>query len=79
MPVVKRIMLSMADELFAALEKKRKTRGYMTTQELINDILRRNLFIVEKQNIVEEQKKKSKAGRPPKVDEPFLEYFSRKR
>ena len=26
-----------------------------------------------------EEAKKGKAGRPPKVDEPFLEYFSRKK
>jgi len=26
-----------------------------------------------------ESAKKNKAGRPPKVDEPFLEYFSRKK
>ena len=71
--MVKRINLSMADELFIALEKKRKTQGYMTTQELINDILRRNLFAAE------EPKKKSKAGRPPKLDEPLIAAFERKR
>ena len=66
-------MLSMANELFAVLEEKRKANGYMTTQELVNDILRQNLFAVV------EPKKKSKAGRPPKLDEPLIAAFARKR
>lgn len=71
--MVRRINLSMADELFIALEEKRKVNGYMTTQELINDILRRNLFAAE------EPKKKSRAGRPRMVDEPLIAAFARKR
>jgi metal-responsive CopG/Arc/MetJ family transcriptional regulator len=69
--MVKRINLSMADELFAALENKRKTQGYMTTQELINDILRRSLLVVA------EPKKKSKAGRPPKEEDTIIKYFTK--
>ena len=71
--MVKRINLSMADELFSVLEEKRKVKGYMTTQEFINDILRQNLFAV----VV--PKKKSRAGRPPKVDDPLIAAFARKR
>jgi len=81
--MAKRIMLTMADELYDALEKKRSLHGFMTTQEIINDILRRNLMPMprteaEKQ-LNKEDGKKSKAGRPKKSDEPFLDYFSRKK
>ena len=71
--MVKRIMLTMADELYDALEKKRAEFGYMTVQEIINDIVRRKILIQPAET------KKSRAGRPLKVDDPFLEYFSRKR
>jgi len=69
--MTKRIMLTMAEELFKALEDKRKEQGYMTVQEIINDIVRKSLFAPAA--------KKSKAGRPMKIDDPYLEYFSRKR
>ncbi len=59
-------MLSMADELYSALAKKQKAHGYMTTQEVINDILRRSLF-------------SQSTGRPKKSDDPFIDHFSRPR
>ena len=61
----------MADELYDSLEKKRTEFGYMTIQEIINDIVRRSIFTPAA--------KKSRAGRSAKVDEPYLEYFSRKK
>ena len=68
--MAKRLLLTMSDELYGTLEKKRAELGYMTIQEIINDIVRRSLFAPQ-------PAKKGKAGRPPKVEEPFLEYFSR--
>jgi len=44
----------------------------MTMQELIANTLRKCVLYAA-------EAKKGKAGRPPKVDEPFLEYFSRKK
>ena len=81
--MAKKIMLTMADELYNSIEKKRAEHGFMTTQEIINDILRRTLMPMprtpaEKQ-ISKDGSKKSKAGRPKKSDEPFLDYFSRKK
>lgn len=70
--MVKRIMLTMADELYGALEKKRAEFGYMTVQETINDIIRQRI-------LVQPLKKKSKAGRPRKVDDPLIAAFARKR
>lgn len=69
--MVKRIMLTMADELYDAIAKKRAELGYMTIQEVINDTVR-NRFM-------QPVKKKSRAGRPPKVDDPLIEAFSRRR
>ena len=47
--------------------------NFMTMQELITNILRKCVLYAA------ESSKKGKAGRPQKVDEPFLEYFSRKK
>ena len=68
----KKILLTLNPEMYDYLEQKSKG-SFMTMQELITDTLRK--VIVASQQPV----KKGKAGRPPKVDEPFLEYFSRKR
>ena len=66
----KKILLTLNHEMYAVLEKKAKS-SLMTMQELITDTLRRS--------ILANPEKKSRAGRPPKVDEPFIEYFSRKK
>lgn len=65
--MTKRILLTMADELYNAIAQKTKQNGYLTIQELINDILRKNLF----DNAT---RQKSKAGRPAKKT--FEDYFS---
>ena len=67
----KKILLTLNPEMYAELEGHAKA-NFMTMQELIANTLRKCIFYAESQ-------KKSRAGRPPKVDEPFLEYFSRKR
>jgi len=64
--MAKRIMLTMADELFSALESRRKAHGYMTIQETINDLVRKGLLAGES---------KAKAGRPKKFE--FEDLFSR--
>ena len=68
--MVKRLLLTMSDELWALLEKRRAEFGFMSVQEVINDVMRERIFSAVK---------KSKAGRPHKIDDPYLEYFSRKR
>ncbi|MEK6984615.1 MAG: hypothetical protein AABX33_08630 [Nanoarchaeota archaeon] len=68
----KKVLLTLNPEMYAELEETAKS-NYMTIQELITNTLRKCLLYAA------ESQKKSKAGRPPKVDEPFLEYFSRKR
>jgi len=68
----KKILLTLNPEMYDYLEQKAKG-SFMTMQELITDTLRK--VIVASQ----QPASKSKAGRPPKVDEPFLEYFSRKK
>ncbi len=68
----KKILLTLNPEMYAFLEEKAKG-SLMTMQELITDTLRKVILASQKPI------KKTKAGRPPKVDEPFLEYFSRKR
>ncbi len=68
----KRILLTLNAEMHAALEEKAKC-SMMTMQEFITDTLRRLVLAAQK------PAKKSRAGRPMKVDEPFLEYFSRKK
>jgi len=45
----------------------------MAMQELITDTLRKAILLSQ------QPAKKGKAGRPPKIDEPFLEYFSREK
>lgn len=68
--MVKRVLLTMSDELWALLEKRKAEFGYKSIQEAINDIVRARLFSAVK---------KSKAGRHPNVDDQYIEYFSRKR
>ena len=71
--MTKHIHLTMADGLYEALEKKRSEFGYMTVQEYINAIVRDRVLIQPG------TAKKGRAGRPKKVEDPYLEYFSRKR
>jgi hypothetical protein len=67
----KKLLLTLNPEIYAELEGYAKA-NYMTMQELITSTLRKCiLYAVEA--------KKGRPGRPPKVDEPFLEYFSRKK
>ena len=57
--------------MYTELEGHAKA-NFMTMQELIANTLRKCVLYAA-------EAKKSKAGRPSKVDEPFLEYFSRKK
>jgi len=68
----KKILLTLNPELYALLEQKAKS-SFMTMQELITDALRKSILASQ------QPLKKSKAGRPMKIDDPYLEYFSRKR
>ena len=68
----KKILLTLNPDMYSYLEEKSKS-SMMTMQELITDTLRKVILASQ------EPAQKSKAGRPPKVDEPFLEYFSRKK
>ena len=70
--VGKKILLTLNPEMYAYLEQKAKA-SLMTMHELITDTLRKVILASQ------QPAGKSKAGRPKKVDEPFLEYFSRKR
>ena len=67
----KKVLLTLNPEMYAELEGHAKA-NFMTMQELITNTLRKCVLYAA-------EAKKSKAGRPPKVDEPFLEYFSRKK
>ena len=67
----KKILLTLNPEMYAYLEEKAKS-SMMTMQELITYTLRKVILASQ------QPAGKSKAGRPPKVDEPFLEYFPRK-
>ena len=67
----KKILLTLNPEMYSALEGHAKA-NLMTMQELITNTLRKCVLHAA-------EAKKGKAGRPPKVDEPFLEYFSRKK
>ena len=68
----KKILLTLNPEMYAYLEEKAKS-SMMTMQELITYTLRKVIFASQ------QPAGKSKAGRPKKVDEPFLEYLSRKK
>lgn len=68
----KHIMLTLNPEMFAIVEQKAKAK-IMSVQEFIIDTLRTNILQTS------EPHKKSKAGRPHKIDDQFIEYFSRKR
>lgn len=61
----KRIMLTLSDKLYEALSQKTEKNGYMTTQELINDIIRKTLF---RNTITNIKLKKSNAGRPKRIN-----------
>ena len=67
----KKVLLTLNPEMYSELEGHAKA-NFMTIQELITNTLRKCVLYAA-------EAKKSKAGRPPKVDEPFLEYFSRKK
>ena len=64
--------MTLNPEMYSVLETKAKV-SMMTMQELITDTLRK-VILASSQPVT-----KGKTGRPPKVDEPFLEYFSRKK
>jgi len=68
----KKILLSMDPRLYEII-KKTADDNYMTAQELMRDILRKSVLSSKSKS-----KKGVKRGRPPKVDEPFIEYFSKK-
>jgi len=61
-----------AHEIYDALEKKPAEFGHMIVHGIITDIVRKRIFM---QPV---EPKKGNAARPRKVDERFLEYFSRK-
>jgi len=65
--MTKQIKLTISDELYDAIEKKRKENGYFTNQELIADLIRRGLF--GSPRITQNQ-----GGRPRKFE--FEDYFS---
>ena len=67
----KKVLLTLNPEMYAELEGYAKA-NFMTMQELITNTLRKCVLYAA-------EAKKSKAGRLLKVDEPFLEYFSRKK
>ena len=69
--VGKKVLLTLNPEMYSELEEHAKA-NFMTMQELITNTLRKCVLYAA-------EVKKSKAGRPPKVDEPFLEYLSRKK
>ena len=66
----KKVLLTLNPDMYSELEGHAKA-NFMTMQELITNTLRKCVLYAA-------EAKKGKAGRPPKVDEPFLEYFSRK-
>ena len=61
----KQIKLTMSDGLFKKLEREQKMFGYLTMQEVVNEVLRDKFF---RTRVVG----KSKAGRPRKLDETKL-------
>lgn len=67
----KRILLSIHPQLFETLKAKAE-KNSMTVQEAIIDAIRQTTAPAA-------PAKKSNAGRPKKVDDKFLEYFSRER
>ena len=67
----KKVLLTLNPEMYSELEGHAKA-NFMTMQELITNTLRKCVLYVA-------EAKKGKSGRPSKVDEPFLEYFSRKK
>ena len=67
----KKVLLTLNPEMYAELEGHAKA-NFMTMQELIANTLRKCVLYAA-------ESKKGKVGRPKKVDEPFLEYFSMKK
>ena len=66
----KRILLTLNDEIHKELKKKAEN-NMMTVQELITNILRKSVLL--------SRPRKKGAGRPQKIREPFLDYFSEMR
>ncbi|MBI4146275.1 hypothetical protein HY489_02975 [Candidatus Woesearchaeota archaeon] len=64
----KKVLLTLNKGLYELLKQK-ADQNYMSVQELIYDVLRRNVLPT----------KKTGAGRPKKVEDQYIEYFSRKR
>ena len=71
--MTKRVLLTMSDELYEELQKKRTERGYLTAQEYINEIVRQKVLVQPAQT------DKGKPGRPKKSEDPYLDHFSKKR
>lgn len=60
--MTKQVKLTLSDELFGKIEREKETFGYLTIQEVMNEILRNKFFRLRVPG-------KSKAGRPRKFDE----------
>jgi len=67
----KRVLLTLNKKVHEFLKKKAED-NYMSIQELISGVLRKSV-------LASQPRKRGKVGRPPKIDDKFLEYFSRKK
>ena len=67
----KRVLLTLNPAIHEELQQKAEA-NLMTIQEYISDILRRSV-------LAGKPRKRGKVGRPPKVEDPFIERFTRKR
>lgn len=72
--MAKRVLITMSDEMYAALAQRRKKQAYLTIQEVVNDMLRRSLFSQRIYPAGRANNSKSKRGRPEKRT--FEDYFS---
>ncbi|RJQ21712.1 hypothetical protein C4580_02030 [Candidatus Woesearchaeota archaeon] len=66
----KKVLLTLAPELHERITQKARERA-QTIQEYIYETLRQRVFAPPQP--------KSKAGRPKKVDDKFIQYFTRDR
>ena len=67
----KRVLLTLEPKIYGFLSKEAED-NLMSVQELISDLLRKHILAALPH-------RKSKAGRPPKLDEPLIAAFARKR
>ena len=65
----KRILLTLPDLIYKKLSQKIQKQGFSSIQELINEILRKNIL-----GSYEPKIKDTKLGRPKKLE--FEDYFS---